>query len=90
MRESFFQQLEEEEKERKKEEDLKAVKNKSEVSERWKQVADPRNIFCIWTFIENFPQKFLSIIDYYWHDKITGCWLVERRTVISLIVQLYN
>ena len=27
---------------------------------------------------------------YYLHDKITGCWLIEKRTIISLIVQLYN
>ena len=27
---------------------------------------------------------------YYLDDKITGYWLVEKRTIISLIVQQYN
>ena len=29
-------------------------------------------------------------IIYYLHDKITGCWLVEKHTIISLTVQQYN
>ena len=29
-------------------------------------------------------------LSYYLHDKITECWLVEKRTIISLIVQHYN
>jgi hypothetical protein len=27
---------------------------------------------------------------YYYHDNITGCWLIERGTIISLIVLQYN